>query len=214
LTIAKRCLRWLKRLACLVVVVGVLLVWLAPGWVLPPLARFLDVSQTPRATDYVLVLNGDPETRPFAAAALVRAGLVKEVLLTRQRLTLESDAVQDGAMPSELEITRRILRARGVEESAIRILPGEITATADEAQELASFLADHPKATATVVTNSFHTRRARMIFRKKLGDDAGRVFFVGVPREGVDEDLWWQTSHGCGVYLTEYPKLVYYWLRY
>ncbi len=117
-------------------------------------------------------------------------------------------------MPSELELTRRILRARGVEGSAIRTLPGEITATADEARELATFLAEHPGTTATVVTNSFHTRRARMIFRKMLGADAGRVFFVGVPREGVDEELWWQTPQGCGVYLTEYPKLVYYWLRY
>ncbi len=79
--------RWLRRLLCLLVLVTVLLVWLRPGWVLPPLARYLDVSQPPRATDYVLILNGDPETRPFAAAALVRAGLVKEVLLTRQRLS-------------------------------------------------------------------------------------------------------------------------------
>jgi len=49
--------------------------------VLPPLARFLDVSQTPRATDYVLVLNGDPETRPFAARPWF-GWSVKEVLLT------------------------------------------------------------------------------------------------------------------------------------
>jgi uncharacterized SAM-binding protein YcdF (DUF218 family) len=211
----RRFRRWALRLTCLVLLAGLLLVWFAPGWVLPPLAHFLDVSQSPQPTDYVLVLNGDPETRPFAAAALVRAGLAREVLLTRQRLALESETVQEGVMLSELEITRQVLRHRGVPEESIRILSrGEITSTADEARELASFLATCPQATVTVVTNGFHTRRARMVFRRMLGQYAGQVFFVGVPREGINVDLWWQTSHGCGVYLTEYPKLAYYWLRH
>lgn len=206
--------RRLKWLVLLLLAGGILTIWLAPGWVLPPLARFLDVSQTPRPADYVLVLNGDPEARPFAAAALVRAGLAQEVLLTRQRLSMESASAQQGTMLSELELTRRILQARGVKPDAVHILPGEISATADEARELASFLADHPEATVLVVTNAFHTRRARMVFRRKLGEDAERVSFVGVPREGITDDSWWRTAHGCVVYLTEYPKLVYYWIRY
>ncbi len=206
--------RWLKRLLVLGLLAAVLLVWLAPGWVLPPLARFLDVGQPPRATDYVLVLNGDPETRPFAAAALVRAGLARQVLLTRQVLAIEPGSVQQGILLSEFEINRRVLQARGIQEKAIRVLPGEITSTAEEARELAAFLADNPEATATVVTNSFHTRRARMIFRRMLGGDAGRVSFVGVPRERVDEASWWRTDRGCSVYLEEYGKLLYYWARY
>ena len=51
------------------------------------------------------MLNGDLETRPFAAAALVRTGLAKRVLLTRQKLSLESGSVRAGAVPSELEIS-------------------------------------------------------------------------------------------------------------
>src|SRR5947207_2997958 len=63
------CCRWFKRLVLLTLVTGVLVVCLAPDWALPPLARFLDVSQTPAPVDYVMVLNGDPEGRPFAAVA-------------------------------------------------------------------------------------------------------------------------------------------------
>ncbi len=206
--------RWFKRLACLALVVGVLLVCLAPQWILPSAARFLDVSEKFRRVDYILVLNGDPEARPFAAAALVKAGLAKNVLLARQRLALESASVQQGAMLSELEITRRVLEIRGVSKQAIQVLPGEITSTADEARVLTAFLETRPAATVAVVTNAFHTRRARMVFRRFLGENVARVSFVGIPRDGADPVSWWRNAHGCSIYLSEYCKLFYYWLRY
>jgi uncharacterized SAM-binding protein YcdF (DUF218 family) len=206
--------RRLLRLTCLAIVACMLTVAIAPGVVLPPLARFLDVSEAVRPVDYVLVLNGDPETRPFAAAALVNANYAHCVLLTRQELTLESASVQDGETPSELEITRRVLRRRGVPDDAIEVLPGEIGGTADEARALAAFLEGEPDAKVAVVTNSFHTRRARLVFNRALGARAGQVYFVGVPREGAEEASWWRTPHGCTVYLSEYAKLPYYWLRY
>lgn len=206
--------RWILRLVCLSLLGAVFAAWLVPTWVLPPAARYLDVSETPHATDYVLVLNGDPETRPFAAAALVKAGLAREILLTRQRLAMESASVQDGVMLSELAITQKILRQRGVSEASVRVLPGEITSTADEARELAEFLASNPQATVAIVTNAFHTRRARMVFRRMLGENAERVYFVGLPRDSVDEDFWWRTSGGCAVYVSEYCKIPYYWVRY
>jgi uncharacterized SAM-binding protein YcdF (DUF218 family) len=84
----------------------------------------------------------------------------------------------------------------------------------DEARALATFLEAHPDATAAVVTNGFHTRRARRVFNQALGVRAAQVYFVGVPRDRVDESSWWRTPHGCTVYLTEYAKLPYYWLRY
>jgi uncharacterized SAM-binding protein YcdF (DUF218 family) len=164
--------------------------------------------------DYVLVLNGDPNARPFAAAALVKAGLAREVLLTPQQLTLESSAVQDDLILSELDLTKCVLRARGLPPEAIRVLPREITSTYDEARALAEFLDGRPDATVTVVTNSFHTRRARWVFRHVLGERAARLVFVGVPRDGVDDATWWRTDHGCVVYLTEYSKFLYYWARH
>jgi uncharacterized SAM-binding protein YcdF (DUF218 family) len=212
--VIKCTVRWILRLVSASLLGVVLVVWLAPHWVLPPVARFLDVSETPRATDYVLVLNGDPEIRPFAAAALVKAGLAREVLLTRQRLAMESSSVQEGVMPSELAITQKILNSRGVPEASIQVLPGEITSTGDEARVLAEFLAAKPEATVAIVTNAFHTRRARMVFHRTLGENSDRVHFVGVPRDGVDEDSWWRTSGGCAVYVSEYGKFPYYWFRY
>ena len=210
----KRLRWWLLRLTALALAGIVVVVVLAPQWLLPPLAHWLDVSQAPRPVDYVLVLNGDLETRPFAAAALVRTGLAKRVLLTRQKLSLESGSVRAGAVPSELEITRRILRVRGLPDEAVRVIPGEIGCTYDEAQALAAFLETEPEATVAVVTNGFHTRRAQWVFRRHLGPRAGSVSFVGVPRDGLNEETWWRTPEGCVTTTSEYAKLAYYWIRY
>jgi uncharacterized SAM-binding protein YcdF (DUF218 family) len=209
----KRIMRRGAAIALVALLVLIAVVWLAPQWVLPPLAAFLDISEPPTRTDYVLVLNGDPETRPFAAAALVRAGLADEILLPRQDITLESASVQDGAIPSEIEITQRILRVRGVADEKVHVLPGKIGNTWGEAQVLADFLDEHPGASVTVVTNGFHTRRARGIFRRVLGDRAGDLHFLGVPRDGVDAETWWRTRRGCVVYGSEYAKLLYYQVR-
>ena len=206
--------RWTFRLTLVLLLTAVVAIWLAPQSVLPPVATFLDVSDPYEPTDYVMVLNGDPEVRPFAAAAFIKAGLAPEALLTRQRLAIESASVQDGLMLSEFEITRKILLHRGVPEKSIRVLPGEITSTAEEAQDLAGFLREHPEATVTVVTNAFHTRRARLVFQRTLGEQASRVRFAGLPRDDADENFWWRTTGGCNVYVTEYLKLVYYWFRY
>ncbi len=198
----------------MLVLLAVTAAWLFPGVLLPPLAHYVDVSEPPRPVDYALVLNGAPDARPFAAAALVKAGLAREVLLTRQQLTLESANVQDGVLPSELELTRRVLAARGVPPAAVRVLPGEIGSTFDEARALAGFLAEHPDATAAVVTHGFHTRRARWAVRRALGDAAERVSFVGIPCDGVDVETWWRSSAGWWVYASEYAKLLYYRVRY
>lgn len=209
----KRFARRCAAIALAILLVLLSIVWLAPQWVLSPLGAFLDVSEPPTRTDYVLVLNGDPETRPFAAAGLVRAGLADEILLPRQDITLESASVQDGSTASELETTQRILRARGIPNERIHVLPGEIGNTWGEAQGLAAFLDEHPDVSVTVVTNGFHTRRARGIFRRVLGDRAGDLHFLGVPRDGVDAEAWWRTRRGCVVYVGEYAKLLYYQVR-
>ena len=70
------------------------------------------------------------------------------------------------------------------------------------------------KAISACRMAAWGTSRARMAFSRTLGENAGRVYFVGVPRDGADEDSWWQTSHGCTVYVSEYCKLPYYWFRY
>ncbi|HZY90124.1 MAG TPA: YdcF family protein [Gemmataceae bacterium] len=200
---------WLLRLA-LVAAAGVALYAAAP-WYLPAAARALDVSVPPSRVDYVMVLGGGHETRPFVAAALVKAGLAGGVLLPNVKLSPEAE---DGLAPPEHEITIEILARRGVNPDLVTVLPGEVNSTSDEAQALAAFLVDKPNCSVAVVTNHFHTRRASWVFRKALGPRSAQVRFFGAPVDGFDETNWWRHEAGVHCYLMEYVKLPYYWLRY
>ncbi len=203
--------RW-KRWALRLLVTGTLLVvvYLCRGWLLPGVARFLDVSEPPQAVDAVMVLGGGAETRPFVAAGLVRAGLARRALVPTVRL---DPAHEDGLTPPENEVIRRVLRVRGVPDAAIVTLPGEVDSTRDEARALNRFLEAEPDTTVAVVTNGFHTRRARMLFSHELGGRMDRVHFVAAPTDGFDADNWWRSEGGFTCYVTEYFKLVYYGLR-
>lgn len=178
----------------------------AHGWILSSWAHFLDVSERPQPVDYVLILGGGIATRPFVGAALANQGLAERVLIVQP--TLSPDA-EDGFFPPDHVLTRRILLKLQVAPERIVDLPGEVTSTYDEACVLERFLRDFPHAKVSVVTNPFHTRRARIIFGRVLKDRMQRVSFVAAPCDGFDESNWWQVEEGARTYVMETLKLFY-----
>ena len=181
--------------------------YLARGWWMPVIATFLDVSEPPRQVDCVQVLGGGADSRPFVAAALVRAGLAKRVLVPTVREPLDN---LDGAMPPENELFRRVLAAREVAVESVVNLPGVCDSTLDEARGLAAYLETEPNATVAVVTNAFHTRRARLLFRRVLGPKMKQIHFVAAPDDHFEPESWWRTEEGFVTYVNEYCKLLLY----
>jgi uncharacterized SAM-binding protein YcdF (DUF218 family) len=170
-------------------------------------AAALDVSEPPRPATAAYVLGGGSDDRPCVAAALYRAGLVGRVIQPGVGLSVDDPAAEDDVRPPETVVTRRVLLARGVPAEAVVTLPGEVRSTADEAKALAEYLAGRPGETVAVVTTAFHTRRARVLFRRALGAEAGRVFFVAAPSGRYTAADWWQSEDGFVAYSTEYLKL-------
>ncbi len=194
--------RWLFGVVTLGLALGL---WLARSPILAGAGRFLDVSEEPVRSDIVLVLGGDHDYRPAVAAALYKAGLTSRILIP---VTVKSPEVEAGLTPPEDDVTAKVLQARGVPAEAIVRLPGRVDSTADETKALARFLAEHPARVVTVVTTDFHTRRARMLFRRAdLG--GASLHFVAAPARGFGADDWWRTDGGCATYLTEFVKLAY-----
>lgn len=169
------------------------------------------MGERPRAADYVMVLNGGEETRPFAAAALVKAGFARHVLVAA---TAVSPNVKDRIIPPYHEINHQVLLKRGIPERDITILPGAAATTFDEAAALAAFLAERPHARVLVVTSDYHSRRSRWIFARTLADRAEQVTFVSAPTDEFRMDCWWQDEGGFVTILSEYLKLAFYVVRY
>ncbi len=196
-------------LVALAVLVGGL--YAARGQILPCAAHWLDVGQPPQAAEYVMVLGGEYNTRPFVGAALWKAGLARQVLMAR---VIEDPDIEDGIAPPHHEVECRVLRLRGVPDDCIVLLGERADSTFDEATLLSDFLASRPESRVTVVTSDYHTRRSHWIFTRVLGDRAQQVAFVSAPTEDFYADTWWETDKGFRAVMGEYVKLVLYGLRY
>ncbi len=181
--------------------------WTAHAPLLRGAARWLDVGGPPRHADYIMLLNGDEPTRPFAAAALVKAHWARRVLIAKVALTPD---VIEMVHPPYDEINRQVLLKRGVPAADVTVLPGGAATTYDEATALAAFLQDQPAARVLVLTSNYHSRRSRWAFARTLGDQAGQVAFVSAPTDEFDMDHWWLDEEGTAAIASEYLKLGFY----
>jgi uncharacterized SAM-binding protein YcdF (DUF218 family) len=199
--------RWTCLAVTLMGAAVVVTVWLARERILPCVARWLDVGEPPRACDYVVVLPGGAETRPFVAAAMVKAGLARQALVPRVAATPDSD---EGAGQSAHEIIRDVLQLRGVPRPDILLIGQDSTNTYTDAVALEQFLLARPRLTIAVVTHAYHTRRARWVFRRVLRGRADDLYMVAAPADEFDANTWWHCREGAQAYFSEYAKLIAY----
>jgi uncharacterized SAM-binding protein YcdF (DUF218 family) len=204
----KRARGCLLSLAVLLAMLTIL--WITRGWILPAMGRWLDVGVPPQRADYVMILNGDENTRPFAAAALIKSGWAAHALMSQVRPL--PGKVENDRFSSNVLI-RQVLLQRGVPEEKITLLPGSAATTFDEALSLATFLESHPGAKVLIVTNHFHTRRARWIFARTLPSSV-EFSMISVPCETFDLNTWWKTEYGWTSVSSEYFKLAFYSVYY
>jgi uncharacterized SAM-binding protein YcdF (DUF218 family) len=175
--------------------------------ILVAMAKWLDVGERPRPVDFVMVLPGGPEQRPFVAVSLVRAGLAKGILTAKTEIIPESG---ESLVPTADDLMKRVLKRRGIQEDQIHILPGQSKSTWTDALALSHFMHDHPTTTVAIVTDCYHTRRSRWVFRRVLGSQSGRLHFISAPLDRVSPESWWTTEEGLTTYLAEYSKLMVY----
>lgn len=194
----------------IVAAVVVAAMYMTSGWWLATAGHWLDVGETPRPADFCLVLSGDFESRPFAAAALYRKGFIRRGIWLTQ---IAPDSVFPQGFDSETA-ARRILLATGVPADKIAVLEGQCATTFDEAQSLKRMLAKYPEATVTVVTSDYHTRRSRWVFRHELTEAADRLQFIAAPTDYFNADNWWRVEEGIASYPKEFFKLPFYYIRY
>ncbi len=201
-----------RRAVMTLVAVAVLLgLYAARRPMLTGALEWLDVGTPPRPVDCAMVLGGDVQSRPFVAAALVRVGLARKVLLVRGVARPENE---DRIVLREDELARQVLLRRGVPEQDVVVLDRICDHTYDEAQALQEWLAAVPGARVAVVTSFYHTRRARWIFDRVLADSASQICFVSAPCDEFPTERWWQHPSGVVAVASEYLKLAFYAVRY
>jgi uncharacterized SAM-binding protein YcdF (DUF218 family) len=211
-----RATTWAGRIRRLGVLVLVLTglgagAWLAREPLLRGLADLWIVSDALAPADAVVVLGGQIEVRPFAAADLYQRGLVRKVLLSSN---VEGRAVVIGGAQGHMEANRRVLLTLGVPENAIETFGQGNSSTSDEVTALRQWTERHEASSIIIPTEPFATRRVRWAMHRAFADRDIRILVLSVDPPGYTRTEWWKSAAGLITFQNEVMKYIYYRLNY
>lgn len=193
--------------------VGVLL-WPVFAWVA---ARALIVQSPLSTSDAIVVLANasalDERTR--RAAQLFLDGRTARILVTNENLRSRwSDLHQRNLYTYEWEVEE--LQRSGVPAHVIEVLHQPVGSTYEEALETKQYALQHGLNSVLIVTSAYHSRRSLWVFQEVF---AGTAVKIGLESAAPGQEtpqpwVWWLHRAGWKAVALEYPKMVYYWLRY
>ena len=164
-------------------------------------------TETPEY-DAIVLMNGNISTRPFRAAKLYNEKAAP-ILLAR---LADTEEVRMKVIPNISESTCTLLMRLKVTDNDIRFLKSErwIAGTWDEAVLLCGYIRKNNYRKILIVTDAFHTRRARWAFRKVMGDDNIELCCATTPITLNIANHWWASEYGIVQVFVEYLKFLHY----
>jgi uncharacterized SAM-binding protein YcdF (DUF218 family) len=186
--------------------------WIEREALLQGAAGLWIVSDPITPADAVVVLGGGIDMRPFVAADLYTKGLVKKVLLSKEK---EPPSVEIGAVTSDIEDERQVLLRLGVQNSAIETFGNANKNTREEATALKSWADRNAPSVLIIPTEIFPARRVSWMFRREFAGTGIRIEVPSFdsPRLYTRAD-WWKTEDGMLAFQNEILKYTYYRLKY
>ncbi|HWS54065.1 MAG TPA: YdcF family protein, partial [Pyrinomonadaceae bacterium] len=198
----------------LVAAVALAAAWPVAAWAA---ARALVERAGLERADALVVLSGSAAyvERTRRAAELYREGRAPRVVLT-----------DDGQRGPWSEAERRnplfVERARGeliragVPAEGVEVLPQPVAGTYDEALAARAYAERAGARSLLFVTSAYHSRRALWAARRAFRGSGVRVGVEPVEPGGQTPTpaSWWWQARGWRAVALEYPKLVYYYLKY
>ncbi len=199
----------MKRIVFLLMLGGLIVAGFQYQSILRSHARFFTVNNAMPDADAILVLAGNNATRVPKALELYKAGYAQRLLLTtikplKQELAhlFRSHHEQASLIAQHLSI-----------EARFEILPSGkngATSTFDEAYDLLAFSRNESLRRVIIVTDSFHTRRALLAFSKVFADTPITIQAAAASNDIFNEDNWWRSDLGIGMYVIEPVKYLVY----
>ncbi len=180
-------------------------------------ARALIVEVPVARPEAIVVLSGASAyaERARAAAELFAAGRAPKIILTNDgERGGWSSAEQRNPFFSELAAAE-LVRA-GVPAEKIEFVAQAVSNTYDEARAVRDHAAARNLRSLLVVTSAYHSRRAEWTWRRVFAGSGVELGMSTAPAEGPSPApaWWWLRARGWRTVAAEYPKLIYYRLKY
>ena len=166
--------------------------------------------------DAIAVLGGGQLDRVVEAADLVAAGYAPIVLLTRApEVPVIAELQARGIdVSTDLEARLDYLEALGVPRDATTVLQRVVASTQAEAELIVEWAESRQISRIIVVTDGFHTSRARFVFDRVLRGRPTEILIRPSSTFAFDPATWWQGRSSRRDGLFELEKYAYYRFMY
>jgi uncharacterized SAM-binding protein YcdF (DUF218 family) len=187
-----------------------LILWLVGPPILDAYARWFIVEDPVARADAVVALSGGDGERLHASIDLYNDGKAGCLLLVGPDVPLLKVYTGEDSL-TQGEAKRRIAVRHGVPESLAIVSLGA-TSTWEEAQTTLAEARARGWTSITLVTDPFHTRRARATFRKTFHGQPVRiaVYHLPVDQSQYNPKRWWTRERDLMAVTTETIKMVFY----
>lgn len=170
---------------------------------LPLFSRALNASQEAIPTDAIVVLGGGSGSRQELAVTLYNKGYAPALVSSGEAPHLP------GFEQSFAKLGADYMVGLGAPREALILLP-DTTSTRDEALACMQLAREYELTSLLVITDSYHTRRARMAFRKVFDGSEVRIIVAGAEPAWFEANNWWTQERSLLAVLEEYATLALY----
>jgi|RhiMetdeSRZDD1v2_1073273.scaffolds.fasta_scaffold116969_3 uncharacterized SAM-binding protein YcdF (DUF218 family) len=167
------------------------------------LAKLLTLSQRPEPADLILVLGGDFwGPRSLMGAELGARGLAKKVLISGPPYRYNPE----GKDQPESELSIVFLVEKGYRREMFLSFPNTTKSTIDEALAVCPELNRLGAKKVLLVTSSYHSGRANLVFNLYCPDVRFRS--VPAPDPQFEVNNWWKTESFRKIFFSEWQKII------
>jgi uncharacterized SAM-binding protein YcdF (DUF218 family) len=202
---------WSKKalwvVSFLILVLTLFLIFREP--LLTSYARLFSVRTATKGADAIVCLSGGKITRVPETLRLWNQEYAPSIYLTdAKKANKEFSKLET----SNLKFAREVVRKMEL-NATWEMIPNTgngATSTFDEAEDALVYGKGKGWKRIIIVTDEFHTRRARYAFEKIFDDSGIEVEVAGAPNEVFSDDDWWQSDSGISCYVLETIKFPVY----
>ena len=141
----------------------------------------------------IVVLSGRLPDRAIEAARIYQGNFASQVWVSQPVSPAAQLETMHIAFIGEDFYNQKVLMARGVPADAIRILMDPSANTEQEVDEIARECRRDDAHLVIIVTSKPHTRRVRLIWNRRVGDDP-RAIVRYVSDDPFDPAHWWRST--------------------
>lgn len=155
--------------------------------------RWLVVEDPLEPAHAIVVLSGHLPDRAIEAARIYQGNFASQVWVSQPVSPAPQLQAMRIAFIGEDFYNQKVLMARGVPADAIRILMDPSANTEQEVDEIARDCRRDGAHMVIIVTSKPHTRRVRLIWNRRIGDDP-RAIIRYVSDDSFDPAHWWRNT--------------------